>query len=37
MTMRSKPVRAGIDPHHMLGWEEDEDDGNVLRMETGSR
>ena len=37
MTVRSKPVRAGVDPHHMLGWEKGEDDGNVLRMETGSR
>jgi len=29
LTVRGRPVLAGIDPHHLLDWEEREDDDNV--------
>ena len=29
VTVRGKPVLAGIDPHHLLDWEEKEDDDNI--------
>lgn len=29
VTVPGKPVLAGIDPHHLLDWEEKEDDDNV--------
>ena len=29
MTVPGKPLLAGIDPHHLLDWEEDGDDDNI--------
>jgi hypothetical protein len=29
LTVARKPVLAGIDPFHLLDWEEGEDDDNV--------
>jgi aminopeptidase N len=29
ITVRGKPVLAGIDPYHLLDWEEKEDDDNI--------
>jgi ABC-2 type transport system permease protein len=29
LTVNGKPVLAGIDPHHLLDWEEKEDDDNI--------
>jgi ABC-2 type transport system permease protein len=37
VTVQGKPVLAGIDPHHLLDWEEKEEDDNVAAVETGSR
>lgn len=33
VTVAGKPVLAGIDPHHLLDWEEREDDDNVEGVE----
>jgi hypothetical protein len=29
ITVSDKPILAGIDPHHLLDWEEKEDDDNI--------
>jgi hypothetical protein len=29
VTVPGKPVLAGVDPHHLLDWEENEDDDNI--------
>jgi hypothetical protein len=29
ITVRGKPVLAGIDPYHLLDWDEKEDDDNI--------
>jgi hypothetical protein len=36
VTVPGKPVLAGIDPYHVLDWEEREDDDNIGRVETAS-
>jgi ABC-2 type transport system permease protein len=36
VTVPRKPVLAGIDPFHLLDWEEREDDDNIERVEVGS-
>ena len=33
LTVHRRPVLAGIDPHHLLDWEEREDDDNIQRVE----
>jgi hypothetical protein len=35
VTVPRKPVLAGIDPHHVLDWEEKDDDDNVAAVEIG--
>jgi hypothetical protein len=35
VTVREKPVLAGIDPHHLLDWEEREEDDNIEAVKTG--
>ena len=32
VTVSRKPVLAGIDPHHLLDWEEKEDDDNIQEV-----
>jgi hypothetical protein len=32
VTVPRKPVRAGIDPYHLLDWEQPEADDNVTRV-----
>jgi ABC-2 type transport system permease protein len=34
VTVPHKPVLAGIDPYHLLDWEERDDDDNIERVET---
>jgi hypothetical protein len=36
VTVPRKPVLAGIDPYHLLDWEEREDDDNVEAVKIGS-
>ncbi len=36
VTVPRKPALAGIDPHHLLDWEEREDDDNIERVEIKS-
>ncbi|HSK75938.1 MAG TPA: hypothetical protein VLQ45_05735 [Thermoanaerobaculia bacterium] len=36
VTVAGKPVLAGIDPHHLLDWEENGDDDNIEGVEIGS-
>lgn len=36
VTVPRKPVLAGIDPYHLLDWEEREDDDNVEGVQIGS-
>ena len=36
VTVPREPVLAGIDPYHLLDWEEREDDDNIGRVEGGS-
>jgi ABC-2 type transport system permease protein len=36
VTVPRRPVLAGIDPHHLLDWEEREDDDNIEGVETKS-
>lgn len=36
MTVPRKPVLAGIDPYHLLDWEEDHDDDNIDGVEIES-
>ena len=33
MTVPRQPVLAGIDPYHLLDWEEGEDDDNIDAVE----
>jgi ABC-2 type transport system permease protein len=35
VTVPRKPVLAGIDPHHLLDWEEKEEDDNVEGVAVG--
>ena len=35
VTVSEKPVLAGIDPHHLLDWEEKEDDDNIYGVIIG--
>jgi aminopeptidase N len=35
VNLDKKPSRAGIDPYHVLDWEEREDDENIRRVKTG--
>jgi hypothetical protein len=35
VTVRGKPVLAGIDPHHVLDWEERESDDNIEGVKGG--
>ncbi|HEX6158929.1 MAG TPA: hypothetical protein VF111_02105 [Thermoanaerobaculia bacterium] len=37
LTVPRKPVFAGIDPHHLLDWEEEGDDDNVAVVEVEER
>ena len=39
VTVPGKPTLAGIDPHHLLDWEEKEDDDNIaqVKVENGGR
>jgi hypothetical protein len=32
VTVPRKPVRAGIDPYHLLDWEQPEADDNITRV-----
>jgi ABC-type transport system involved in multi-copper enzyme maturation permease subunit len=34
VTVPRKPVRAGIDPYHLLDWEQPEADDNILRVKS---
>jgi hypothetical protein len=36
VTVAGKPVLAGIDPHHLLDWEEKEDDDNIEEVSSAS-
>lgn len=36
VTVPRKPLRAGIDPYHVLDWEEREDDDNIEPVKIGS-
>jgi ABC-2 type transport system permease protein len=36
VTVRGKPVLAGIDPHHVLDWEERESDDNIEGVKGGA-
>jgi hypothetical protein len=36
VTSPRKPLLAGIDPHHLLDWEEDGDDDNIERVSGGA-
>lgn len=33
VTVDEKPVLAGVDPYHILDWEENEDDNNIEKVE----
>ena len=35
VTVKGKPVLTGVDPYHLLDWDEKEDDDNLRRVETG--
>ncbi len=37
ITVQERPVLAGIDPHHVLDWEEREDDDNIERVVVRTR
>jgi hypothetical protein len=37
VTVRGRPVLAGVDPHHLLDWEEGEDDDNIRDVTTKPR
>jgi hypothetical protein len=37
VTVSGKPLLAGIDPHHLLDWEEKEDDDNIEEVNTGAQ
>jgi hypothetical protein len=37
VTVSGNPILAGIDPHHLLDWEEKEDDDNIEEVESGSQ
>jgi hypothetical protein len=34
VTVSRKPVRAGIDPYHLLDWEQPESDDNIERVKS---
>lgn len=36
VTVPRKPLRAGIDPFHLLDWEEGEEDDNVAEVKVGN-
>ena len=36
MTVRRRPDLAGIDPYHLLDWEEKEDDDNIEAVDMAS-
>jgi ABC-2 type transport system permease protein len=37
ITVSGNPILAGIDPHHLLDWEEKEDDDNIGEVESDSQ
>ena len=37
VTVQGRPVLAGVDPYHLLDWEEGEEDDNVQTVKIESR